>query len=139
MLFRAGRNLIRGLILIACVGLPSTEDAAAADIPYPVKAPAVVDVPPSWDGFYLGGQVGYGMDSVGWRNLGSSALFSPLNSLTRDRGGGVIGGGQVGYNFQFNRIVFQALRGRYRRPTSTDPLLRRISPPLTYGLPRSLG
>ena len=106
MLFRAGRNLIRGLILIACVGLQSTEDAAAADIPYPVKAPAVVDVPPSWDGFYLGGQVGYGMDSVGWRNLGSSALFSPLNSLTRDRGGGVIGGGQVGYNFQFNRIVF---------------------------------
>ena len=62
MLFRAGRNLIRGLILIACVGLQSTEDAAAADIPYPVKAPAVVDVPPSWDGFYLGGQVGYGMD-----------------------------------------------------------------------------
>jgi hypothetical protein len=73
-----GRNLIRGLILIACVGLQSTEDAAAADIPYPVKAPGVVDVPPSWAGFYLGGQVGYGMDSVGWRNLGSSALFSPL-------------------------------------------------------------
>ena len=34
-----------------------------------------------------------------------SALFSPPNSLTRDVGGGVIGGGQVGYNFQFNRIV----------------------------------
>ena len=88
------------------MGLPRTEDAAAADIPYPVKAPAVVDVPPSWAGFYLGSQVGYGMDSVGWRNLNSSALFSPLNSLTRDRGGGVIGGSQVGYNFQFNRIVF---------------------------------
>ena len=138
MLFRAGRNLIRGLILIACVGLQSTEDAAAADIPYPVKAPGVVDVPPSWAGFYLGGQVGYGMDSVGWRDLGSSGLFSPLNSLTRDRGGGVIGGGKSATIF--NSIgLCSALRGRYRRPTSTDPLLRRISPPLTCGLPRSLG
>jgi hypothetical protein len=91
MLFRAGRNLIRGLILIACVGLPSTEDAAAADIPYPVKAPAVVDVPPSWDGFYLGGQVGYGMDSVGWRNLGSSA-FNPLGGLANYYRNNVIGG-----------------------------------------------
>src|ERR1700746_1219791 len=54
----------------------------------------------------LGGQVGYGMDSVRWRNLGASAFFSPPNSLTLDRGSGVIGGGQLGYNFQYNRLVF---------------------------------
>jgi outer membrane immunogenic protein len=106
MLFRAGRNFIRGLIVIGCVGFPHAERAAAADVPYPVKGPVVAALPPSWAGFYVGGQVGYGMDSVGWRNLGASAFFSPLDSLTRDRGGGVIGGGQVGYNFQFNRIVF---------------------------------
>jgi outer membrane immunogenic protein len=28
-----------------------------------------------------------------------------LNSRTRDSGGGVIGGGQLGYNFQYNRLV----------------------------------
>jgi len=46
------------------------------------------------------------MDSVRWRNLGASAFFSPPNSLTLDRGSGVIGGGQLGYNFQYNRLVF---------------------------------
>jgi outer membrane immunogenic protein len=106
MLFRAGRDLIVDLIIVGCVGLATAQDAAAADVPYPVKGPALVEVPQSWAGLYLGGQVGYGMDSVRWRNLGTSPFFSPLNSLTHDHGSGVIGGGQVGYNFQFNRIVF---------------------------------
>src|SRR5262249_60875686 len=43
---------------------------------------------------------------VRWRKLGGSTFFSPLNSVTRDRGSGVIGGGQLGYNFQYNRFVF---------------------------------
>jgi opacity protein-like surface antigen len=101
MLFCAGRILI----VSACAGLGAVQLAAAADIPYPVKSPPPTNVPDSWTGFYLGGQVGYGMDSVGWRNLGASTTFSPLNSITHDRGNGVIGGGQLGYNFQYNRIV----------------------------------
>jgi outer membrane immunogenic protein len=105
MLFRAGRGLFRGLIIIACLSPATLGDAAAADIPYPVKGPAFVEVPQGWAGFYLGGQVGYGMDSIAWRNLGTSAFFSPVDSLTRDHGGGVIGGGQVGYNLQLNRLV----------------------------------
>jgi outer membrane immunogenic protein len=106
MLFHAGRSFVNSLIVITCVSFPHAERAAAADVPYPVKGPVVAAVPPSWAGFYVGAQVGYGMDSVGWRNLGTSAFFSPIDSLTRDRGDGVVGGGQVGYNFQFNRIVF---------------------------------
>jgi outer membrane immunogenic protein len=103
MLFRVGRTLA----VVVCVGAVAIEFAAAADIPY-VQSPAPAYVPPtpSWAGFYLGGQVGYGADSVGWRNLGGSGFFSPPNSLTRDRGSGVIGGGQLGYNFQYNRLVF---------------------------------
>ncbi|MFL6833777.1 MAG: outer membrane protein [Xanthobacteraceae bacterium] len=83
----------------------AVEFAAAADLPY-MKIPPSADVPASWAGFYLGGQAGYGMDSVRWRNLGASTFFSPLNAVTRDRGSGVIGGGQLGYNFQYNRLVF---------------------------------
>jgi len=101
MLFRVGR----AFAVVSCVSVVAIEFAAAADIPY-VQSPAPVNVPPSWAGFYLGGQVGYGADSVRWRNLGASAFFSPLNSMTRDRGSGVIGGGQLGYNFQYNRLVF---------------------------------
>jgi outer membrane immunogenic protein len=100
MLFRVGR----GLIVLACACVEAGK-LAAADLPYPVKSPPAAVPAPSWTGFYLGGELGFGMDSVGWRNLGASAAFSPLDSLTRDRGSGVIGGGQLGYNFQFDRIV----------------------------------
>jgi opacity protein-like surface antigen len=103
MLFRAGRMFV----VAGCIVLGLVAHAAAADIPYPVKgAPPLADAPASWAGFYLGAQVGYGTDNVRWRNLGTSTTFSPLDSVTHDRGGGVIGGGQVGYNFQVNRIVF---------------------------------
>jgi outer membrane immunogenic protein len=102
MLFCVGRSLI----VAGCVSVGAVQVAAAADIPYPVKSPPPVDVPGSWAGFYIGGQLGYGTDAVRWRNLGTSPFYSPLNSVTQDRGGGVIGGGQVGYNFQYNRIVF---------------------------------
>jgi outer membrane immunogenic protein len=105
MLFRVGRDLIQGLIVIGCLSSATAQVARTADVAYPVKSPPLVDVPQSWAGFYLGGQVGYGMDAVRWRNLGISPFFSPPNSLTRDHVGGVIGGGQIGYNFQFNRIV----------------------------------
>jgi outer membrane immunogenic protein len=100
MLFRVGRTFA----VVFCVGVVAIEFAAAADLPY-LPGPAPAYVPPSWAGFYLGGQVGYGMDSVRWRNLGASAFFSPPNSVTLDRGSGVIGGGQLGYNFQYNRLV----------------------------------
>jgi outer membrane immunogenic protein len=105
MLFRVGRGLIPGLILMGCLSSAAAAVAHAADMPYPVKGPPLIEVPRGWAGLYIGGQVGYGADAVRWRNIGMSALFSPPNSLTRDVGGGVIGGGQVGYNFQFNRIV----------------------------------
>jgi len=105
MLLRVGR----GLLVVGCVSLGTAPLAVAADI-RPVKNPPYSGPPAelfsSWAGFYLGGQVGYGTDSVRWRNLGASPLFSPPNSLVLDRGGGVIGGGQLGYNFQLNRMVF---------------------------------
>ena len=70
MLFRVGRTFA----VAACVSVVAIEFAAAADMPY-VTNPPPAALPPSWAGFYLGGQVGYGMDSVRWRNLGASAFF----------------------------------------------------------------
>jgi outer membrane immunogenic protein len=105
MLFRVGRGSIPSLIVAGYLSSVPAQTVRAADVPYPVKGPARFEATESWAGFYLGGQVGYGTDAVGWRNLGTSALFSPPNSRTRDDGGGIIGGGQLGYNFQINRIV----------------------------------
>jgi outer membrane immunogenic protein len=105
MLFRLGRIFLHGMVVVTGAVTAISQAAAAADIPYPVKSPPLYGLPPSWAGFYLGGEVGYGTDGVRWHNVGSSAFFSPLDSRTFDRGGGVIGGGQAGYNFQLGRIV----------------------------------
>jgi len=74
--------------------------ASAADLP--VKAPAPVLPPPySWTGFYVGGNIGYS-----WGNTDSTVLIPNLalagfgsftDSLKPD---GVIGGVQIGYNWQ---------------------------------------
>jgi outer membrane immunogenic protein len=104
VVLRVDRYLFR-LVVTGCLSVAITQAARAADAAYPVKSAPLIQIPQSWAGFYLGGQLGYGTDAVGWRDLGTSSLFSPPNSLTRDRGGGVAGGGQVGYNFQFNRLV----------------------------------
>lgn len=80
--------------------------ARAADIPVKPARSAVLAVPTPWSGFYVGGNIGYG-----WINDDSGALdtFSPSfrnavtnNSVTlnhRLRPEGVVGGGQIGYNW----------------------------------------
>jgi outer membrane immunogenic protein len=86
-----------------------TQIAYAADLP--VKAPAApIVVPHSWTGFYVGANIG-----GGWGNRDVS--FSAIDPLLRDffafqdgapapisfRTSGVIGGLQLGYNWQFSR------------------------------------
>ena len=76
-------------IAVALLATP----AMAADLP--TKAPAFAAAPfngYNWNGFYVGANVGYQWGKV--TNWGGG---SPS---------GVAGGGQVGYNWQFNQIVF---------------------------------
>jgi outer membrane immunogenic protein len=87
--------------------------AFAADLPAraPVytKAPVYVDPVYDWTGFYVGGNVGYS-----WGNSsGTQTLTDPgppstvLNSAaTKFNMDGVIGGGQIGYNWQTGRWVY---------------------------------
>lgn len=91
------------IALIAAVSaIAFTQIASAADLP--VKAPRYAPpLPPpyNWTGFYVGGNVGYS-----WGNTDSTILIPDLttfglgsftDSLHPD---GVIGGGQIGYNWQ---------------------------------------
>jgi outer membrane immunogenic protein len=67
--------------------------AYAADLP--VKAPPMAPVvaqPMTWTGFYIGPNIGYGWADVGLN--GSSHLD------------GIVGGGQLGYNWQAGSFVF---------------------------------
>ncbi|HEY6256061.1 MAG TPA: outer membrane beta-barrel protein, partial [Xanthobacteraceae bacterium] len=97
------RHFICGLVLLA---LTATGAARAADMP--VKAP-VHPAPPvySWTGFYIGGNVGYSVA----RDPTSSPFFEPQgpnnpccsffnNEQVNLSPAGVIGGGQIGFNWQ---------------------------------------
>jgi len=90
------RLAIALLASIAVIG-----SAAAADMPTkaPMYTKAPVIVPPyNWTGFYIGGNVGYS-----WGRQDVSLL--PGGTTDSVRLDGVIGGGQLGYNWQFNQIV----------------------------------
>jgi outer membrane immunogenic protein len=86
--------------------------ASAADMP--AKAPAYkppVVITQSWTGFYVGGNIGggWGNRSVDYapNDPASVALFAPATAGAPPsetfRTSGVIGGIQLGYNWQFNR------------------------------------
>ncbi len=87
--------------------------AAAADLgarpymPY-TKAPAFVDSIYNWSGFYVGGHVGGSETNERWINAGNTAPFGDLDPGQgfRQRGAGVFGGGQIGYNWQASNYVF---------------------------------
>jgi outer membrane immunogenic protein len=112
--------LLGGIAFAALIAGPAT----AADLARPVyRRPVVVAAPVyTWTGFYVGGNVGYGWgdantDLTANGNVTSSAGCvttgcPPLNiqvpasfafaTSNTARPNGVIGGGQIGYNYQFS-------------------------------------
>ena len=86
---------------VAIFGLMSM--ASAADLP--TKAPiykAPIAIPYSWTGFYVGGHVGYGWGgrSIDVTTLPSPVLFDEIPFGFDLNTHGIIGGGQIGYNWQ---------------------------------------
>lgn len=87
----------KALLAIAMLG-GSTAVASAADLPSRKAPPPVYAQPApvmSWTGFYVGANIGYGwMDSF---NKGAALAPGAANPH-----GGIVGGAQVGYNYQFS-------------------------------------
>jgi outer membrane immunogenic protein len=75
----------------------ASRTAAAADMP--LKAPPLAPVPYSWTGFYIGGLLGGGFGD----NHSSYSGFDPGDTppSVSPNGGGVVAGGELGYNRQF--------------------------------------
>ena len=86
---------MRTALTLSALALTMLGSAAmAADLP--VKAPPMMTVQESatnWTGFYVGANLGYG-----WARVGSAGFSNDLN--------GIIGGGQLGYNWQTGPLVF---------------------------------
>lgn len=96
-LFCATKPAIAAVAVILC----GIAGASAADLGrMPVKAPPAPYVVPvyNWNGFYIGGHVGWGRTESSW-----SETFTGLSGDNSENG--FLGGGQIGYNWQFNNIL----------------------------------
>jgi outer membrane immunogenic protein len=81
----------------------------AADLPARTytKAPAMVAAAYNWTGFYIGGHVGWGWEQNTWSEDASGTLGGPPGLQDADfAGNGVLGGGQIGFNYQVQNWVF---------------------------------
>jgi opacity protein-like surface antigen len=111
-----GRNKMNKFTAAASVALALVAGSAfAADLPSRKEAPVYIPPPPSfsWAGLYGGVNIGYGFGDGG-QEYGGLAYISPALVVRRSTypggsalGGtsnlnGVLGGGQVGYNWQFS-------------------------------------
>jgi outer membrane immunogenic protein len=91
-------------VVFAAIGVAP---ALAADLPAGVytKAPPIGTIY-DWSGFYIGGNIGYGWgqshDTSTINNTAGMTLFTNTDKTSMN---GVFGGGQVGYNWQMQRIV----------------------------------
>jgi outer membrane immunogenic protein len=89
-------------LALVAAGMGYANVALAADLarpPPPPPAPVYVPPPFSWTGFYLGGNVGGAWAQGNVTDNLTGASFSGSSN------GAFIGGGQVGFNYQFSNLV----------------------------------
>ena len=82
--------------------------AFAADLPIPyTRAPMFVEPVFNWTGFYVGGNIGYSWgrssDTSTLTNTAGTALLTSTGTTDLN---GVVGGGQIGYNWQIQNWVW---------------------------------
>ena len=108
-------NLLIAALFTSCL-LALTAVAGPEALPSGKEMKEVAPAPPpgcdySWTGFYIGLNVGYGWGNADTRfdPLPDPVTFFDLEPQTHDaEPDGVIGGGQIGYNYQWNWLVVGA-------------------------------
>jgi len=99
---------LKTLAASALVAMAATSAATAADMaPRYTKAPPPIVEVWNWTGFYIGGNVGYSWgrssDTSTLTNGAGAVLFTSADRANMD---GVIGGAQIGYNWQVQNWVW---------------------------------
>jgi outer membrane immunogenic protein len=100
---------MKKLALAVSIVALSSAGAFAADLPAKVytKAPIIVAPIYDWTGFYVGGNIGYSWgrsrDDSSLTNGAGTILYASSDRSNLD---GVVGGGQIGYNWQMQNWVW---------------------------------
>src|SRR5947208_7010999 len=101
-------SIFKAIAASALAAIAATSAASAADLaarPY-TKAPMMEPIY-NWTGFYIGGNVGYSWgrssDTSTLTNGAGTVLFTSVDRANMD---GVIGGGQIGYNWQMQNWLW---------------------------------
>jgi outer membrane immunogenic protein len=117
------RFVALGALMAFSSALDASSVLADGYSPPPV---AYVPVPfIGWTGFYVGGHIGGAWSEVDWGNINLTG-----ERFTND-GSGFIGGGQIGYNYQFGNIVL-GVEGTLSGTSLTDDVRSFKSPAVTY-------
>jgi outer membrane immunogenic protein len=108
------KKLLLGAAALVVLAGPSF----AADLPVKAVAPPVPVL--DWTGFYIGGNVGGGFASSTLTGFSGSPASAPLfaagqfPNVLAPGAGGLIGGGQIGYNWQVSRSWLIGLETDYQ-------------------------
>ncbi|MPZ58227.1 MAG: outer membrane beta-barrel protein [Rhizobiales bacterium] len=103
------RNLVSAVAIAAAMVMGGVAEAADIRQPPPaVKAPAYVEPLFTWTGFYIGGNIGYGWsDGSGTvTNTGFFPAAIGARGPVSGDGDGILGGVQIGYNWQSGAFVY---------------------------------
>ncbi|MGW5959874.1 outer membrane protein, partial [Methylorubrum thiocyanatum] len=105
---------MKSLLLASSALVAATVAASAADLPRRAAPPPVFQPVPvfTWTGFYAGFNAGYGFGTQDDRaptviGVGPASLLVPPGTTAvvafsnRESNEGFVGGGQIGYNYQF--------------------------------------
>jgi outer membrane immunogenic protein len=100
---------MKKIVLATVLAALGSASALAADLgprAY-TKAPVMAAPVSTWQGFYIGGNVGYGWGdgNTGIGFLPTPDLFLVQNASLNNKPKGVIGGVQAGYNWQMGSLV----------------------------------
>ena len=99
---------MKKIVLATALLALGSASALAADLGarMPMKAPMMAPVS-TWQGLYLGGNVGYGWGNSGmdFTGLPDTVTFNLAPTTLDTKPKGVIGGAQIGYNWQMGALV----------------------------------
>jgi outer membrane immunogenic protein len=94
-----GKVLFVTALTVPLVGISVVANAAELPVPAPIVAAPPPPPPYNWTGFYLGANLG-----AGWKNGNLTDSVFGVN-WSANKNATFVGGGQVGFNYQFNRVV----------------------------------